>query len=109
MKNIFFKTTCFIFVYMLLRLKPRLIIPTFKNKTIINPADSQQLSFNLYNLNYINNTEWFGNIPLSGTLFGYQLIPELEYQVSPKLMMKAGIYLQKEFGRPEYTTTRSHF
>ncbi len=38
--------------------------PTFKSKTEINPADSQQLSFNLYNLNYINNTEWFGNIPL---------------------------------------------
>ncbi|MEO8962662.1 MAG: hypothetical protein ABI325_12320, partial [Ginsengibacter sp.] len=36
--------------------------PVFKNKTIINPVDSQQLSFNLYNLNYINNTEWFGNI-----------------------------------------------
>jgi hypothetical protein len=78
--------------------------PVFKNRTIIKPADSQQLSFNLYNFNYLNNTEWFGNIPLSGTLFGYQLIPEIEYQVSPKLMLKAGIYLQKEFGRPEYTT-----
>jgi len=83
--------------------------PVFKNRTIINPADSQQLSFNLYNLDYINNTEWFGNIPLSGTLFGYELIPELEYQISPKLMMKAGIYLQKEFGRPEYTTIAPTF
>jgi hypothetical protein len=83
--------------------------PVFKNKTIINPADSQQLSFNLYNLNYINNTEWFGNIPLSGTLFGYQIIPELEYQVSPKLFIKGGIYLQKEFGRPNYTTVAPTF
>ena len=83
--------------------------PVFKNQTIINPADSQHLSFNLYNLDYINNTEWFGNIPLSGTLFGYELIPELEYQISPKLMMKAGIYLQKEFGRPDYTTIAPTF
>ena len=83
--------------------------PVFKSKTIINPADSQQLSFNLYNLNYINNTEWFGNIPLSGTLFGYQLIPEFEYQISPKLIIKGGIYLQKEFGRKEYTTIAPTF
>lgn len=81
----------------------------FQNRTIINPADSQQLSFNLYNLNYVNNTEWFGNIPLSGTLFGYQIIPELEYQVSPKFFVKGGIYLQKEFGRPNYTTVAPTF
>src|SRR6185437_4364251 len=83
--------------------------PVFKNKTLINPADSQQLSFNLYNLNYINNTEWFGNIPLSGTLFGYQIIPELEYQISPKLILKGGLYLQKEFGRPHYTSVDPTF
>ena len=83
--------------------------PTFKNITTINPSDSQQLSFNLYNLNYLHNTEWFGNIPLSGTLFGYQLVPEIEYQISPKLIMKGGIYLQKEFGRKEYTTIAPTF
>ncbi len=83
--------------------------PTFKSKTEINPADSQLLSFNLYNLNYLNNSEWFGNIPLSGTLFGYQIIPELEYQISPKLIIKGGIYLQKEFGRTEYTTVAPTF
>lgn len=83
--------------------------PTFRSETPINAADSQQLSFNLYNLNYINNTEWFGNIPLSGTLFGYQIIPELEYQISPKLIIKGGLYLQKEFGRPHYTTVDPTF
>jgi len=83
--------------------------PTFTNKTEIYPADSGRLSFNLYNFNYCNDTEWFGNIPLSGTLFGYQIIPELEYQVSPKFFIKAGIYLQKEFGRPNYTTIAPTF
>lgn len=78
--------------------------PTFKSTTEINPSDSGRLSFNLYNLNYVTDEEWFGNIPLSGTLFGYQLIPEFEYQISPKLFIKAGVYLQKTFGRPEYTT-----
>lgn len=80
-----------------------------KYSTVIVPADSQKLSLNLYNLNYMNNTEWFGKIPLSGTLFGYQLIPELEYQVSPKFILKGGIYLQQEFGRPKYTTVAPTF
>jgi len=83
--------------------------PTFKYNTPIEVADSQKLSFNLYNLNYLHNTEWFGNIPLSGTLFGYQLIPELSYQVSPKFIIKGGIYLQKEFGRPHYTAIAPTF
>ena len=108
MKNLYLK----VLVLLLLtsfKAEAQIDYPTFKNRTIINPADSQQLSFNLYNLNYINNTEWFGNIPLSGTLFGYELIPEIEYQVSPKLMIKGGIYLQKEFGRPQYTTIAPTF
>lgn len=83
--------------------------PTFKYNTPIIASDSQQLSFNLYNLNYLHNTEWFGNIPLSGTLFGYQLIPEVSYQVSPKFIIKGGIYLQKEFGRHGYTTVAPTF
>jgi hypothetical protein len=78
--------------------------PIFKTKSFINPVDSEKLSFSLYNLNYINNTEWFGKIPLSGTLFGYQAIPELQYQPSKRFLIKAGLYLQKEFGRKEYTS-----
>jgi hypothetical protein len=78
--------------------------PVFKYKTEIAPADSQKLSLNIYNLNYIYNTEYFTNIPLSGTLFGYQLIPEIKYQPTSRFVIKAGVYLQKEFGRKEYTS-----
>ena len=109
MKNIFGKIFFSLLLIMGFTATAQIDYPVFKNKTIINPADSQQLSFNLYNLNYINNTEWFGNIPLSGTLFGYQVIPEIAYQVSPKLIIKGGIYLQKEFGRKEYTTIAPTF
>lgn len=83
--------------------------PAFKYGQTIQPEDSQKLSLNIYNLNYLHNTEWFSNIPLSGTLFGYELIPELQYQVSPKFILKGGIYLQKEFGRPQYTTIAPTF
>ena len=108
MKNISFKLFALLLLFAF-KAEAQIDYPTFENRTLINPADSQQLSFNLYNLNYLNNTEWFGNIPLSGTLFGYELIPEIEYQVSPKLMIKGGVYLQKEFGRPQYTTLAPTF
>ncbi len=103
------KILFFFFLISSFRVTAQVDYPTFKNITIIDPDDSQKLTFNFYNLNYLNNTEWFGNIPLSGTLFGYQIIPELEYQVSPKLIIKGGIYLQKEFGRKEYTTIAPTF
>lgn len=83
--------------------------PIFKYGDKIQASDSQRLSFHLYNLNYFHNTEWFTNIPLSGTLFGYQLIPKLRYQPSPRLSITAGLYVQKEFGRNEYTTVAPTF
>lgn len=78
--------------------------PVFKQKQIIAPEDSGRLSLNIYNLNYIHNTEYFLDIPLSGTLFGYQVMPELQYQPTSRFVIKAGLYLQKEFGRSEYTS-----
>ncbi len=109
MRSVKEKVLCFILLVTGTFAKAQIDYPTFRNETTINPADSEKLSFNLYNFNYCNDTEWFGNIPLSGTLFGYELIPEFEYQVSPKLIIKAGAYLQKEFGRPNYTTLQPTF
>ena len=94
MKNLYLKFVALLLIFAF-KASAQVDYGTFKDRTIINPADSQQLSFNLYNLDYLHNTEWFGNIPLSGTLFGYEVIPEIEYQISPKLMIKGGIYLQK--------------
>ena len=109
MKAAIGKIITFFLLFAATGVKCQVDYPTFKSKIPVNPADSEQLSFNLYNFNYINNTEWFGNIPLSGTLFGYELIPEIEYQISPKLIIKGGLYLQKEFGRPHYTTVDPTF
>ena len=83
--------------------------PTFKNTIEINPADSQKLSLSVDNVNYLYNTEYFTDIPLSGTLFGYQLVPELRFQPNKRLVLKGGIYLQKEFGRQGYTTNEPTF
>ena len=104
MKHIFSGIIFFFLSISAVEIKAQVDYPIFHTKTFINPNDSQKLSFNFYNLNYINNTEWFGKIPLSGTLFGYQAIPEIQYQPSPKFLIKAGLYVQKEFGRNQYTS-----
>ncbi|MEO6187626.1 MAG: hypothetical protein ABIO82_03135, partial [Ginsengibacter sp.] len=93
-----------VFIFLSLPVLAQIDYPTFKKRIDINPADSQKLSLKIYNLNYIYNTEYFTNIPLSGTLFGYQLIPEIQYQPTSRFVLKAGVYVQKEFGRKEYTS-----
>lgn len=93
-----------IFILICVAANAQIDYPVFKKKIEINPADSQKLSLDIYNLNYIYNTEYFTNIPLSGTLFGYQLIPEIKYQPNSKFIIKGGLYLQKEFGRKGYTS-----
>lgn len=103
------KVLIFFLLLLSLQSKAQMDYPIFTYRTNIEPADSQQLSFHLYNLNYLHNTEWFGNIPLSGTRFGYQLIPEIRYQISPRLMLSGGLYLQKEFGRKGYTSLAPTF
>ena len=83
--------------------------PVFKQQEIIQPEDSNKLSLNIYSLNYWHNTEYFTDIPLSGTLFGYQLMPEIHYQPTGKFIIKAGLYAQKEFGRSDYRSLMPTF
>ena len=95
----FFAVTCFALPGI-----SQISYPIFQSHSIIQPDDSQHLSFNIESLNYINNTEYFTKIPLSRTLFGYQLLPEIQYQPTSRFMIKGGLYLQKEFGRDGYTS-----
>lgn len=109
MKYLIPKILLFLCLSAAISVEAQIDYPTFKSEIPVIPADSEKLSFTLYNLSYVNDTEFFGNIPLSGTLFGYEIIPEIEYQISPKLVIKGGLYLQKEFGRPNYTTADPTF
>lgn len=83
--------------------------PVFKHQEVINAEDSNKLSLNIYSLSYWHNTEYFSDIPLSGTLFGYQLMPELQYQPTARFIIKAGLYAQKEFGRSKYRSLMPTF
>ncbi len=72
--------------------------PLFKDSAIFIKEDTGKLSLEIDNLNYLRNYEYFGKIPLSYTLFGSQLIPQLKYQANPYFSVKAGIFLRREFG-----------
>lgn len=102
-------TTTIVCLLITFYLSAQVDYPIFKTLINVNPKDSQKLSFSLDNLNYLYNTEYFTDIPLSGTQFGYQLVPEFRYQPFPRLVLKGGLYLQKEFGRPNYTTLEPTF
>ncbi len=68
-----------------------------------------RLDLEIDNLNYLRNYEYFGKIPLSYTLLGYQFIPQLKYQLNKNFLVKGGLFLRREFGREGFVTTAPVF
>lgn len=77
--------------------------PIFKDSATLRVEDTGKLSLEVEALPYLRNYEYFGDIPLSYTLFGYQLMPQLKYQLNEHFSLKAGAFLRREFGRAGYT------
>lgn len=64
--------------------------------------DSGRLGIEVENLNYLRNIEYKTFADEGRTLFGYQLAPQLHYQVSSKVAVRGGIYLKSDFGNSKY-------
>ena len=75
----------------------------FKDSATLKPENNGMLSIELDNLNYLRNYEYFGDIPLSYTLVGYQFIPQVKYQLNENFQFKGGIFLRREFGLEGFT------
>jgi len=75
----------------------------FKDSAQLLPADTGRLSLEIDNLNYLRNYEYFGDIPLSYTLLGNQLMPQLKYQLNENFSLKGGLFLRREFGLKGFT------
>lgn len=72
---------------------------TFLNQNItINEADSGRFGINATVFNYLRNTEYFNNIELGRTLFGYQFSPSFSYQPNANIKIQAGAFVQSNFG-----------
>ena len=77
--------------------------PIFRDSATLRVEDTGKLSLEVEALPYLRNYEYFGDIPLSYTLFGYQLMPQLKYQLNQHFSLKGGVFLRREFGRSGYT------
>lgn len=62
------------------------------------PDDSNSYGFEVHNLNYLRNTEYFNPIELGQTLFGYQLQPSVFIQSHPRIKIRGGIWFRHDFG-----------
>lgn len=72
---------------------------SFLNQSItVNKADSGKFGFSATVFNYLRNTEYFNNIELGRTLFGYQISPSLSYQPNGNIKIQAGVFVRNDFG-----------
>lgn len=69
-----------------------------QDKININPEDSSRFGVSLNVFNYMRNTEYYNDIEVGRTLFGYQLNPKLFYQASPHIKIETGVFLRNDFG-----------
>jgi hypothetical protein len=100
MKKLFFSIS---FLLLGFTINAQTNYPVFLDQdTKLKPEDSGRLSLHIDNLNYLRNYEYFGDIPLSYTLLGYQFIPQLKYQLNENFLIKGGIFLRHESGRPGF-------
>ena len=61
------------------------------------------LDLYLEQMSFFRNTEYKSKADVGKTLFGYQLSPQLGYQIHPNIRMEGGIWLQKDFGNQDFT------
>lgn len=65
--------------------------------------EESNLYFRFEGHNFFKNNEYFGDLIEGYTLMGYSVQPSLQYYVSPKLRIKAGVHLLKYNGISDFT------
>lgn len=75
-------------------------------------TDSGAIKLEIPTTFYLKNNEYFGAAADGYTLFGWQALPRISYQVNPRLRLAGGALLQQDFGadtlrkvRPYYSAT----
>jgi hypothetical protein len=65
------------------------------------PQDSienKQWALSLDHLNFLKNNEYFNKIQDGRTLFGFHLMPRLQYQAHSRLRLEGGVFAWKDYG-----------
>ena len=69
----------------------------------VDTTKESQFFFKFQNLNFLKNNEYAGPMADGYTLFGYQLNPQLGFQISHNLTLEGGVYITKDFGNKNFT------
>jgi hypothetical protein len=69
-----------------------------RDEVMLERKDSNLIGTSISLFNYMRNTEYFNNIELGRTLFGYQFQPKLFYQPNDHVKLEAGVFLRNDFG-----------
>lgn len=75
----------------------------FDDSLSIVPKNAQKLYFQLHNLNFVKNNEYFNDIIPGQTFFGYQLKPRLVYFPAKNVRVDAGMYVLRDFGKEQFS------
>ena len=69
----------------------------------------RSVSVQLEHLNFVRNNEYTNYIETGYTLFGYQLVPKVVYNVNNHLFLEAGAFLQKDYGKSGFKQAEPMF
>jgi hypothetical protein len=72
-------------------------------------ADSGSLLFSLNALGYLRNNEYFNEVADGRTFFGLQIQPAISFLPHKHFRLDAGVFLQKDFGEPEFSDVQAVF
>ncbi len=64
----------------------------------INKADTQKIGLHIQAMPYMRNTEYFNDIELGRTLFGYQLHPSIFIKPHANVDLLVGVFARNDFG-----------
>ena len=101
MKKVLFLIFC---VWVISPVSAQLNNTAFDDRLKVTPEDSGRLFLEINTLGFSKDNEYFGSIVDGYTLYGYQFAPELHYRIDEHWTVRAGGWLQKDFGNNRFTT-----
>lgn len=81
----------------------------FEDRFEIDTSRSKSLYTGIRTLGFFKNNEYSTDIADGFTLFGYQLNPYFSYYPAKNVRVDAGIYLQKDFGKSDFSEIAPFF
>lgn len=70
----------------------------------LNPNNDKDLNFEFSATSFIKNDEYFNKFTQGTTAIGFFSEPKISYFITPRTKISGGVFLQKFFGKNDFTT-----